>query len=150
MTMQDHLSMLYTKSHSWLLWMIKNFASVNKVYVSNMYVACAVRFISHVEQISEIKIFSEKNFLDLFIIWSLKIKVSRTSWLINSINFPDKFPIKWRIYSQSQALLSEKSQFKELSNISDKLHLTSLWSSKTPQHSSLFLFFLTELHKIKL
>ena len=141
MTMQDHLSMLDTKSHSWLFWMIKNFASVNKVYVW---------IVSYVEQISEIKIFSEKNFLDLVIIWSLKIKVSRTSWLINSTNFPDKFPIKWRIYSQSQALLSEKSQCKELPNISDKLHLTSLWSSKTPQHSFVFLFFLTELHKMKL
>ena len=62
MTVQDHLSMLDTKSHSWLLWMIKKFASVNNVYVSNMYVACAVRFISYVEQISEIKIFSEKTF----------------------------------------------------------------------------------------
>ena len=62
MTVKDHLSMLDTKSYSWLLWMIKNFAIVNKVYESNMYVACAVRFQSYVEQISEIKIFSEKTF----------------------------------------------------------------------------------------
>ena len=62
MTVQDHLSGLDTKSHSWLWWMIKKFASIDKVYVSNMYVACAVRFISYVEKISEIKIFSEKTF----------------------------------------------------------------------------------------
>ena len=49
--------------------------NIGVLYVSGMYVACAVSlFVSYVEQISEKKIFLSKNFLDLVLfIWSLKI-----------------------------------------------------------------------------
>ena len=36
--------------------------NIRELYVSGMYVACAVRFVSYVEQISEKKIFLEKTF----------------------------------------------------------------------------------------
>ena len=48
--------------------------NIRVLYVSGMYVACAVRFLSYVEQISEKKKFLRKDFLDLVLfIWSLKI-----------------------------------------------------------------------------
>ena len=48
--------------------------NIGVLYVSGMYVACAVRFASYVEQISEKNFFLRKNFLDLVLfIWSLKI-----------------------------------------------------------------------------
>lgn len=39
--------------------------NIRVLYVSGMYVACAVRFVSYVEQISEKKNFLRKDFLDL-------------------------------------------------------------------------------------
>lgn len=36
--------------------------TIGVLYVSGMYVACAVRFVSYVKQISEKKIFLAKNF----------------------------------------------------------------------------------------
>ena len=49
--------------------------NIEVLYVSGMYVACAVSlFVSYVEQIPEKKIFLSNNFLDLVLfIWSLKI-----------------------------------------------------------------------------
>ena len=107
--------------------------NIEVLYVSDMYLACAVRFVSYVEQISEKKFFLTKLSRSSFI-YSITQNISFSNFPIIRLTFP----INWRIYSQVRHL---KSQFVETPNILDQFSLISLWSSKTPQHSSVFPFF---------